>query len=876
MADHVTKFQDEAYADLLKQGYETNNIISSNDIINTPPPSFANKNNITSPDDIGFDNNDEEGELRAVQRKYHNQLDLNTSLMQEVEKITKENNQHLTELKDKERTLQTVMHTLDEVRRQNVRHSESNERFQSMQSRQRRTEQEIKIQLTVSERKRESLENVLKATRKELATVKERRAATEEKLRKVEEKHNEMHIIHQNTKKEHGTLPVKISHLESTVKRLEADIVRLGKEKDNISFNLDNTTTELGKAQSESRRYQRERNQLEKELLRITEHSKRQDDNEKRLQISIETLRQSLIQQHTEYDKVKVELDAGRRRDEETNNRMKAQNERVISTELSLRNVRNQFEDHQEKTMELRQKYVNEKIALENKILQLKNEMQEAINDMREKEISHGKHLKVAQEEYREKESRVDAQYVNLQNEYTALNKLLESVQNDKALKMKEFEKEREAFREKLNQITQLRQLEADSFHESESQYKIQRARLGDDIQRMEEDMQAVLSSHVHEMTALSSENGKLKRDAEINMEEITDLKNKIDMFKKQLYQFQDDIVKPIKQYAKSLSKAIEKVQDTKNQLRSKLEDTKDQLATSMLQRDDEHGQLIMAQDNIGRLKHQIANLNSRLESEVGQAEERIRKLNAETIANNKLRSDMEMRLHSKMEEVELATKQNTKLQLDRQNLQEKLSSLQSEYTRTVNEEREKFEGLHIKQRQFSNRMQDLQHDHEILTRNYNNARNRIETLLGEKSQMQDEITKLRSQKQVAEGKYLRNTQVLKTDLNKLEAQMQRTVGMYNQIKLHRDRLKDDNNSLRHEMEGIHSKVGNDGNNIGMNYDGNNKNAGGKVDKGGNDDDNVEKEKGEGEESESNHKHHKHHKHHKKSKKKKKDKQETR
>ena len=53
-----------------------------------------------------------------------------------------------------------------------------------------------------------------------------------------------------------------------------------------------------------------------------------------------------------------------------------------------------------------------------------------------------------------------------------------------------------------------------------------------------------------------------------------------------------------------------------------------------MLQRDDEHGQLIMAQDNIGRLKHQIANLNSRLESEVGQAEERIRKLNAETIAN--------------------------------------------------------------------------------------------------------------------------------------------------------------------------------------------------------------------------------------------------
>lgn len=130
-----------------------------------------------------------------------------------------------------------------------------------------------------------------------------------------------------------------------------------------------------------------------------------------------------------------------------------------------------------------------------------------------------------------------------------------------------------------------------------------------------------------------------------------------------------------------------------------------------------------------------------------------------------------------------------------------------SDFTRSINEEREKYESLHIKLRQVSNEMQDLKRDHEILARNYNSARNRIEGLLGDKAQMQDTITRLHSDKKVAEGKYLRNTQVLKTDLVKLEAQMQRTVGMYNQIKVHRDRLKDDNVSLRHEMEGIHSKM---------------------------------------------------------------------
>ena len=130
-----------------------------------------------------------------------------------------------------------------------------------------------------------------------------------------------------------------------------------------------------------------------------------------------------------------------------------------------------------------------------------------------------------------------------------------------------------------------------------------------------------------------------------------------------------------------------------------------------------------------------------------------------------------------------------------------------SDFTRSINEEREKYESLHIKLRQVSNEMQDLKRDHEILARNYNSSRSRIEGLLGDKAQMQETITKLHSDKKIAEGKYTRNTQVLKTDLAKLEAQMQRTVGMYNQIKVHRDRLKDDNVSLRHEMEGIHSKM---------------------------------------------------------------------
>ena len=116
MADYVNKFEDEAYANLLQQGYESNDMVEAStvrdNIIGTP----TIKGNAQLVIDMNHDGIIDENELRAAQRKYHDQIDLNTSLMQEIEKITKENNQHLEELKEKEHTLQSVMQTLEEVR----------------------------------------------------------------------------------------------------------------------------------------------------------------------------------------------------------------------------------------------------------------------------------------------------------------------------------------------------------------------------------------------------------------------------------------------------------------------------------------------------------------------------------------------------------------------------------------------------------------------------------------------------------------------------------------------------------------------------------------------------------------------------------------
>ena len=107
MAEYVNKFEDEAYANLLKQGYESNDLVEANtvrdNILGTP----TIKGEAQLVIDMNHDGIIDEDELRAAQRKYHDQIDLNTSLMQEIEKITKENNQHLEELKEKERLTQT-------------------------------------------------------------------------------------------------------------------------------------------------------------------------------------------------------------------------------------------------------------------------------------------------------------------------------------------------------------------------------------------------------------------------------------------------------------------------------------------------------------------------------------------------------------------------------------------------------------------------------------------------------------------------------------------------------------------------------------------------------------------------------------------------
>jgi chromosome segregation ATPase len=742
-------------------------------------------------------------EMEGLQTKLNDQMELNTGLMDEVSHLTKENNKSLLELKEKQRNLQAVLRALDEVKRQNDNLKGKIEKQVADNSKTRRSEQEVKIALTVSERNRESLDSVLKETKRELQSVREQRDIAKDQCTMLQEKHNELANSYDVSNKQNGDMPLRLKELERMLEQKSAEIQHLTDAKEVASGEVNELKRGMLKETSAARRAQTEKSRAEAELHRIKDQSQRQEAHEHELQTMIDRLRDALGKSEKEVDRLRVNASANKRKEEDITQQAQAIAKRCHQSEQSLANVRNQFEEHQEKMSEMRQTYLNEKINYENQLETMRNEVQDAIQAGHESSMMNSRQLKQAQDDYREKLDRMDNQYISLQNEYTTLNQVLEKVQKDKTMKLEEFEEERRVFREKLHELTELRQIEAEVAHENETRHKVERARLVDEIARMEEELQGVLSSYGGELAHIKSSLAGLARGCKEYQTDFNEVVGKVKSMASRVNMFSDQVWKPIEKYSSMLKNGLQKVQQENVLLRSRLEDTKDQLATSMLQRDDEHGQLIMTQDTIGRLQHQLAALRSRLESEVSQAEEKARKADGNARASAKLRNDMEARLHAKMQEVEKTNRTNTTLQLDRQHLYDDLAKSQSQLTRSLNEEKEKYNQLSTNLRRCEQKLQDTQRELALVQRDYKTTATRADMLAGDRSNMQEAIVKLKTHVKNQEGQHVRNTKSLKSELSKLHEQMGRTRELYQQAKQARDHLREDNINLKTEMDKI-------------------------------------------------------------------------
>eukprot|EP00505_MAST-04D_sp_SCG-Rhode-Island_P002840 Stramenopile-MAST_4_protein_2840 len=793
MSQQAVPFND--YASQLEQSWEQYGLHSGGEGENeTPVP--------TTPSVT--DNQQYQDELESLQGKYVTQMELNTSLMDEVQHITKENNKHLSDIKEKERSLQAVLKAMDDMRRQNQQLRETVDKNASYESKARRNEQEIKIALTVSERKRESLESILTETKRELASVRERREIVEEQFNMVTKSQEKTVANLEDARRAQGDFPERLKELDAALKSKDEELAHLKASKEALVEEVNTLKKSLTTEVSNARRAQTEKTRMEMEATRLRELSKRQDAHEHEISSNIERLRERLHTAEQELDAAKVEVQGANRREQDAYTQRDAWGNRCQQTEVSLTKLRQTFDDHQRNATAARQTYLNDRIAYENQLQSVRTEMQGAAQDAHDKSMAYSKNLKEAQDDYREKLSRMDDQYVSLQNEYTTLNKVLEKVQKDKSMKMEEFEEERRIFRDRLHEVSEMRQVEAEVSHENETRHKVERARLVDEIARMEEELLSVVNAYNIELGVVKGHVETLRRHSLDVQEELNSVQTKNKTMAQRMKLFHEQLWKPVETYAERLKTGLQKVQDENTSLKSRLEDAKDQLSTSLLQRDDEHGQLIMAQDAIGRLQHQLAATRSRLESEVGQVEDRCRKAEGDARASAKLRSDMENRLHAKMEEVERANRQNTKLQLERQHLYDDLTKAQNNLARGINDEKEKVNSLAGENRLLEQTLQDTRRELALMQRDHKQTIQRVEALVSERASLHEQNTQLHSRLQAQEGQHIRNTKSLKSELAKLHDQMNRTRGLYDEVKHARDHLREDNGNLKAEMERIH------------------------------------------------------------------------
>ena len=262
-----------------------------------------------------------------------------------------------------------------------------------------------------------------------------------------------------------------------------------------------------------------------------------------------------------------------------------------------------------------------------------------------------------------------------------------------------------------------------------------------------------------------------------------------------------DSLSQPLAQFSNECKNAIADMSDTVVALEATAQDAKDEIATLTLQRDEEHGALIMSQEQISRLQHDLNNLRKQREGDSRHTEDRLRAAAAETNTAKSLLDGMEHKLHKKMEELADSNEQNGRLQQRCQEIAAALAAARADFKRKEDQLRHTLDSKSKAHRDAQSEVG--QHRAEITAKRKQliQQRTRIEILEKSQATLQGKVRELQVRERDAEGNNARRLQALKNELQNLHEQLDRTRMLYDQVRTARDQIRDDNLSLKQEME---------------------------------------------------------------------------
>jgi chromosome segregation ATPase len=715
--------------------------------------------------------------------------------------------------------------------------------------------QEARVQKAVTDRRADQLEN-------EINDLQSTNMEGEQKYIKLDQERNS--LIHQvrdlEQRLEEWTdsgLPARLQRLENELNESTAKLHQESILRGDVESRLQREIADRASEQSDHRRAHAESEVMSSKLAAAQEQITQMaagDDRKRRLH---EDLRTQVQEKASNVDELEGELQNERYRAAQ----METENSDLRGT---VNDLSNELERTRQTASEKEAHLVMEQNLrnAEQEAHQTYHREQEraaslAIEHQRTMELEFAEAQRALDTSHQYKLESADARYVQLQQEYENMHELLMRVQQENKSLTNRLEDQRTDSTDRMQQLNDALKDADERSHTLMVRHGAELNASKDEVRTLQERLVEFCESAVanHEVMQTQVDRlrvlcGHVKGDCDSLMLSTDSTRSKVESVRQSL---EGPLVSFSNENKHRTSRLMEKVQ----KLQSELEDAKDQvrlfvfifcccllsqmllfvalshrlltsirfpfqpsqrpqlflfsfsftfsslsqIATLSLQRDTEHGQLIMAQDQVSRLQYDLNGSQRERVGEQAHTKEQLLAAQSETTTARNIIGDLESRLRQAMDQLTNANTQNGILQQECQMTRTSLAEAQERHGQESDTMKELLERTEHQHRRSRTETDGLHAELTAVKKQLQIEGGRSQSFEEERAALEESARSAHARVRDAETRSSDRIKKLKDELHKLHEQLDSTRDLYNKVRDARDQMRDDNQALKLEME---------------------------------------------------------------------------
>lgn len=566
-------------------------------------------------------------------------------------------------------------------------------------------------------------------------------------------------------------------------------------------------TRELNQAKNQIRSLQSENEKARNEVSRVQEERKDSAFKERQFEGEMQKEKSLLLQKERNL----VDMEQKLKSNENHYSRLKKENDELRAKQADLNKqifeLNHQLQCLGNDLLSQSQSRGNEKKLLDDKIVELRNELLKTNEEYKNREREQTGEMKRKAEDFNAIRKNLEDTTLHLQNEYKKLHEIVSTLQTEKKEQLSAFQRERDDFNETIYHLKSKVKDSEVKFSIFESDAKKEKNDLSAEVQELKHlvaTQVADFNNEIHNLRTLlrnvSEENHVLQSSYNDSIEEINNLMADIENNKN----FDEA---SISEWHKEAQKSVILVFEDNITLKSKCNRIHEDVVKLNVGKDAEIAKSLMLEEELQRLRDDLTLQVSKYQMIEENYKQKLDQVAIEKGDMETIHSEVNVRIGKVKKQLEEANTQNRMLIEEKQTLLEELKTAQSNTHLLKNRNKQEVDELDDKYREQIADKNNLLSELEMLKTDFREKKRSLE-------EAQNELKRRTTDHHQLEEKYTGMKQTFERDLKaarqngkNYQKQLNHTKGLLTVVQDARKRLQEENAMLRSEVDEVLNKT---------------------------------------------------------------------